>query len=135
MTQWSPEELALRQRLGNGETIVLNCRKSGPHPNVAAWCEAQGLAVYIGRENTRAQPRRKRSPWACPFKPGVHGTRQEVCRLYRAYLEGEVNPPKGWKSPPPDLRRLGDLQGRALLCWCKPEECHGDVLKELVNGP
>lgn len=133
MSDWSPEELDLKQRLEKGETIVLNSRKSGPHARLVEWCEAEGLAVYIGRENIRARPRRKRSPWASPFKPGAHGGRDEVLRRYRAYLEGREEAPEGWKTPRPDLERLGELQGRALLCWCKPDACHGDVLQELAE--
>jgi len=31
------------------------------------------------------------------------------------------------------LKKLPELQGKVLGCWCKPNPCHGDVLVELVN--
>ena len=34
----------------------------------------------------------------------------------------------------PDLmKRLTELKGKTLGCWCKPNPCHGDVLVRLVN--
>jgi hypothetical protein len=32
------------------------------------------------------------------------------------------------------LRALDELRGRALLCWCAPLACHGDLLKTLANS-
>lgn len=31
------------------------------------------------------------------------------------------------------LSKLPELQGKVLGCWCKPKDCHGDVLVELCN--
>jgi hypothetical protein len=32
------------------------------------------------------------------------------------------------------LEHIGDLRGKDLACWCKPDEpCHADVLLELAN--
>lgn len=34
------------------------------------------------------------------------------------------------------LKRLPELRGRPLACWCKPgTPCHADVLLELANRP
>lgn len=30
------------------------------------------------------------------------------------------------------LADIGELKGKRLGCWCKPERCHGDILAELV---
>ena len=32
------------------------------------------------------------------------------------------------------LKDLHELKGKTLGCFCKPKQCHGDVLVELVNG-
>ena len=32
------------------------------------------------------------------------------------------------------LKDLYELKGKTLGCFCKPKQCHGDVLVELVNG-
>jgi Domain of unknown function (DUF4326) len=32
------------------------------------------------------------------------------------------------------LAEIGELTGRTLCCWCRPEEeCHADTLLELAN--
>ena len=32
------------------------------------------------------------------------------------------------------LDRLGELEGKTLGCWCKPDQaCHGDILIELLK--
>ena len=30
------------------------------------------------------------------------------------------------------MKRLPELKGKSLGCWCKPEACHGDVLVRLL---
>ena len=69
-------------------------------------------SVYIGRP----------SIWGNPFAIGKDGSRDEVIAQYEAWLVRQ-----------PDLMaRLGELQGKHLVCWCAPARCHGDVLKRLV---
>jgi hypothetical protein len=36
----------------------------------------------------------------------------------------------------PDLLRdlKAELRGKVLGCWCKPAECHGDVLARYANS-
>lgn len=68
--------------------------------------------VYIGRG----------SKWGNPFVLGAQGSRDEVCVLYEAYF---------WST---DLRfSLGELVGKKLGCFCKPQRCHGDFLARLAN--
>lgn len=31
------------------------------------------------------------------------------------------------------LKDLHELEGKNLVCFCKPKSCHGDVLKELLE--
>ena len=30
-------------------------------------------------------------------------------------------------------RRIEELQGKTLGCFCKPDPCHGDIIKEYLN--
>lgn len=62
--------------------------------------------------------------WGNPYRPGVHGSREEVIQLYREYLLGK----------PQLLDALQELHGKVLGCWCAPLPCHADVLLELANG-
>jgi hypothetical protein len=36
------------------------------------------------------------------------------------------------RSKPELMAALGELVGKDLVCWCKPDPCHGDVLLALV---
>ena len=70
--------------------------------------------VYIGRP----------SIWGNPFVIGKDGTRDEVVAKYAA-----------WVAQQPNLmRRLPELRGRHLLCFCAPARCHGDVLLKLASN-
>jgi hypothetical protein len=82
------------------DTIVVNCKTSSSD-------------VYIGRP----------SKWGNPFREGRDGTREEVIKLYREWIQMQ----------PKLLASLPELKGKRLGCWCKPAPCHGDVLVELVE--
>ena len=75
--------------------------------------------VYIGRVCAEFP----QSKWANPFKIGPDGNRREVITKYHK-----------WILTRPDLLcALEELKGKVLGCWCKPDECHGDVLSMLAN--
>jgi len=69
--------------------------------------------IYIGRP----------SIWGNPFKIGIDGTREQVIEKYRDYIFHN----------PYLMRRLYELRGKRLGCYCKPLACHGDVLVELIE--
>lgn len=66
-------------------------------------------AVYIGRG----------SPWGNPFIIGRDGDRDTVCDRF----EREVLPGLDLKP----------LEGRDLVCWCKPARCHGDAILAAIS--
>lgn len=77
-------------------------------------CKKDKYDVYIGRP----------SKWGNPYTIGKDGTREEVIEKYRKWLHNH-----------PTLRgQAGELVGKRLGCWCAPCACHGDVLKEFVEG-
>jgi hypothetical protein len=76
-------------------------------------CRRDPYDVYVGRP----------SKWGNPFKVGIHGTRTEVIKRYRA-----------WISEQPELMaEVRILKGRVLGCWCAPLPCHAEVLAELAD--
>jgi len=109
---WTEEEVALRKQLENGETVVVSLR--GMHANLVAWADTEGLYVRIDR----------RTDWGNPFELPDDGSRDEVIAKYRTYYL----PHKVLLQA-----RLPELAGKALGCWCAPEPCHGDVLKEAAQ--
>lgn len=92
----------------SGKTRVVHCRKST-------------FDVYIGRAYGEFK---EDSIWHNPYHIGKDGTRAEVIAKYRTYI---------LKSPHL-LALLPTLKGKVLGCWCKPQDCHGDVLVELIEG-
>jgi len=79
-------------------------------------CKKEPYDIYIGRGSN--------SIWGNPFEIGVDGNRKDVIDKFRIYLE----------NMPKLLKRLDELKDKTLGCHCKPKDCHGDVLKELVDG-
>ena len=76
-------------------------------------CKLEPYDVYIGRP----------SKWGNPFKIGQDGDREAVLAKYRDWI----------MKQPELLADIGELRGKILGCWCKPEPCHGDTLLELAN--
>jgi len=76
-------------------------------------CKKHLYDVYIGRP----------SKWGNPFVIGRDGNRDEVIEKYRSWV----------KANPGLMAEVKSLKGKVLGCWCAPEPCHGDVLKELAD--
>jgi hypothetical protein len=70
-------------------------------------------AVYIGRP----------TKWGNPFVIGPDGNRQEVVQKYKDYILSNQSL----------LSQVHELRGKDLICFCAPQQCHGDVLIELAN--
>ena len=72
-------------------------------------------SVYVGRP----------SKWGNPFVIGVDGTREEVIAKYETWLLAQ-----------PELiaDAVIELKGMALVCFCAPNPCHGDVLRRIANN-
>ena len=79
--------------------------------------------VYIGRP----------SPLGNPFVLYKHGDRDCVIELYRVWLKDKMwFESAQWHA----IKEIADLCNEhehvRLVCWCAPEACHGDVIKEYV---
>ena len=70
-------------------------------------------AVYVGRP----------TKWGNPFVIGRDGTRQQVVQKYKDYILSNESL----------LSQIHELRGKDLICFCAPQQCHGDVLIELAN--
>jgi len=75
--------------------------------------------LYIGRENKTFGL--KASKWANPFTLDEF-TREDSLIWYEDYIRRTEL-----------YDDLEELTGLTLGCWCKPKECHGDVLIRLYN--
>jgi len=114
-SEWAQEERELRAQLEEGLTVVVNLKT---HTDLVAWADTEGLLIKVDR-NTR---------WGNPFilggSPDGDGDRDCVVGLYREHY---------LPYKPSLIDRIAELRGRALGCWCAPEACHGDVLKEWAD--
>jgi len=96
-------------QLRAGHTLVVNLRDP-----ITLVLEERGLVTRIDRNTI----------WGNPFVTPDDGSRSAVIAAYRDYY---------LPNKPSLLKRIGELRGRALACWCNPQECHGDVLRAMVR--
>jgi hypothetical protein len=121
---WTDWERDLAEQVLGGHAVLVNVRKSGPHRHLVPWLAERELITYIGHAGNRhSWPA---SDFANPFVKEAKLDRDAMVRHYRSYLEGR----------PELIERLrgGELDGRALGCWCAPQPCHGNVLLDYVKG-
>jgi len=76
-------------------------------------CNKKVYDIYIGRP----------SKWGNPFIIGKDGTRKEVIQKYEMWI----------KKQPQLLEDLVELKDKVLGCWCKPADCHGDILIKFIK--
>ena len=84
-------------------------------PTRVVHCEKERYDVYIGRP----------SKWGNPFRVGVETeeNRQAAIDQFREWIKGQ----------PQLLSQIGELRGKVLGCWCKPQACHGDILATFAD--
>lgn len=93
--------------------------------------------IYIGRTNQTYQLHG--SSLQNPFRIGRDGNRSQVVKKYRNWLHEQIM--QGLSGKPNsafnELKRIAALvkAGKSiqLTCWCKPELCHGDVIKQYIE--
>ncbi|MFW6129562.1 MAG: DUF4326 domain-containing protein [Atribacterota bacterium] len=73
-------------------------------------CKKESYDVYIGRP----------SKWGNPF---TYGKRKDIINKYRQWFLTQENL----------INDLPELKNKVLGCWCKPKNCHGDVLVEMFE--
>lgn len=106
------------------------------YKNLKEWIDDNDSNVYIGRpgivfiDGIRYPPQDKcNSLLYNPYKIGVDGDRDEIINKYKKKIKKLLkNDTDGTFK-----KLLKSLKGKNLGCWCKPEECHGDVLIKFIN--
>ncbi|MCF0255553.1 MAG: DUF4326 domain-containing protein [Bacteroides heparinolyticus] len=91
------------------KTRVVNIRKES--------CD-----VYIGRVGQG-----KDGYFGNPFKLEATMARGGTLDRYRKYFYHRLSTDEEFR------RRIGELQGKTLGCFCKPNPCHGDIIKEYLD--
>lgn len=82
------------------------------------------LRYYVGRPSILGNP----------FTIGIDGDRQEVIAKYRAYLEGALKTNENLKGAINNIIAMSNKgHDIELECWCAPQTCHAEVLKEYID--
>jgi hypothetical protein len=75
-------------------------------------CKKEKYDVYIGRP----------SIFGNPFSIGKDGNRKEVIAKFGVYFFKRIMTDENF------YHSVSELKGKILGCWCKPEDCHGDII-------
>ena len=70
--------------------------------------------VYIGRG--------RGGKWGNPFPISAHCSREQSISRFRDWLDWMI------ETDGYSLEELASLHGKRLGCFCKPLDCHGDIL-------
>lgn len=86
--------------------------------------------IYIGR--SMKTQKLKGSPLANPFRLSDSKSREQCLSQYRNWLNGQLQINSPARA---ELGRLVELAKKfplKLACWCAPESCHGDIIREKI---
>lgn len=95
-----------------------------PPVRVVNAASGEPFDILVGHKHPRFRFRPVRR-WVNPFHFGPHGDRDQVMALYREHILGR----------PDLLRRIPELRGKTIACWCPPAPCHAHILAELASLP
>ncbi len=93
--------------------------------------------VYIGRGGTFDKyGTLTSSPLLNPYRI-KNRTRKEVLGLYQTFFDKQIN-----ENPIIHYglfigtfkQYLESIKDKVLGCWCKPLDCHGNIIEKWVNG-
>jgi hypothetical protein len=99
------------------KTTVLNVYH-GKQSDVYIGRAGHGQDGYFGNIHPVGNP--------CPKCKATH-TQEEAVEAYRADFLVRI------EKDPVFKKKVLELCGKTLGCFCKPKQCHGDVLAEYVN--
>lgn len=87
--------------------------------------------VFIGRRNSWVgrhwTPLSQTYDFGNPFRVGADLTREQAVSRYREYFQRRI------ETDPIFREQILALKGKRLGCFCKPLECHGDVIIEWLE--
>ena len=126
-TETQPEPEKPERPLSVGKVEVTNVRDTGTVGlSSTNWMSSDSKRVYIGRGGFQ---KLAASPLQNPFAIQAGTTREQIIEKFRRYCWEKINSQNPFNSTMLNLASLlaqgNDLE---LVCHCKPEACHGDVI-------
>ena len=97
-------------------TRVYNLRKYRPAPD--------RLSLYIGRSR-RGEAH---NPLCNPYSVQSAGGRREAIRRFAEHFSRKIRADTAFRAA------VEEARGKDLLCFCSPQECHGDVIQLYFLG-
>ncbi len=82
-----------------------------------------GVPVYIGRGTLLGNP----------FTVQMYG-RENAIEMYQEWLRKQYKAQNNVYQELMKLAKMAKKEGLVLICHCKPESCHGDVVKRAIEG-
>lgn len=99
-------------------------------------CGKEAKGVYIGNAFRKYGYDLDASPLGNPYRlknSKDTAERQQVIANYRQWLLKQLESDSPQSKEIKRLKALhDDGQDLTLLCWCAPDPCHGDVIKEIL---
>jgi hypothetical protein len=77
--------------------------------------------VYIGRGSKWGNPFTHLKNTSAPYPVD---SREDAIRAYEHWIQ---------EQPELLAAAKAELKGKILGCWCKPLDCHGDILLRIAN--
>jgi len=74
--------------------------------------------AYIGRG----------SLFGNPYKINRYTTREESIKLFKDYFFNKITVDKNFRD------NVESLKDKTLVCFCKPKDCHGDVIIDYLDN-
>jgi hypothetical protein len=112
--EWTESQLDRKARAEAGECVVASMRDGVDEP-LLQWAEHAGRLVRVDRQ----------SDFGNPFVMPDDGDRGEVIGKFEKFY---------WPHKPALLAQIADWQGKVLVCWCHPEDCHAEVIAATANA-
>jgi hypothetical protein len=107
------------------QTTVVNFKDVKAHWNTETQTWDDPDYVYVGRANRHYNI--PQSEWHNPYRVEDATPTQSAIDQFRSHLFNLL------KDNPDAIERLVLLKGKKLVCWCRPDPCHGDVLLKAIE--
>ncbi len=91
-------------------------------------CKKDEYDVYIGRPSVFGNPFSHKYGTRAEV---IVATREDAVGKYRQWVNGEIQVDG---LTPPTMEQIKELKDKTLGCWCFPQSCHGDILKEICDS-
>ena len=100
-----------------GKTYVVNLRKAVYDVYIGR--PGKGKDGYFGNPIVKGE--------VCLVCMLTHTDPESTVDCYKEYFDYRI------REEPDFRKRVHELAGKALGCFCKPNRCHGDVIAEYLN--